>query len=430
MSAAACIVDERLSLYIHIPFCAAKCGYCDFNSYAGQESLIPAYTQALIREAGLWAPLCEGRRVETVYFGGGTPSLMLLSDLERVLGRARSDFDVAPDAEVSLEANPGSVDSDYLRGLRSLGVNRLSIGVQSLDDGELAALGRIHSAEEARAAFTAARRAGFDNVSLDLIYGLPRQTPAQWQGNLEAALALTPEHLSLYALTIEEDTPLGRDVASGRVPEPDPDIAAEMYTWAEERLGDAGYEHYEISNWSRPGFQCRHNVACWRNGSWLGLGAGSHSHLRQTAGRETWEAGYRFANAAATQRYIDLVGETWAARRQDGERPELDSMRQVTFRERIDRKLERADTLILGLRLTEGVRPADWRARFGEDLEAAYGPTLAELRGLGVLEHDAGPLRLSRRGRLLANEVFQRFLPDRESPAGGEGCYQPRKDTD
>jgi oxygen-independent coproporphyrinogen-3 oxidase len=415
MSAAPCIVDKRLSLYIHIPFCAAKCGYCDFNSYAGQESLIPTYTEALTREARLWAPLCEGRRVETMFFGGGTPSLMPLRDLERVLGRVRPDFDVAADAEVSLEANPGTVDSDYLSDLRSLGVNRLSIGVQSFDDRELAALDRIHSAKEAREAFAAARRAGFDNVNLDLIYGLPRQTPPRWQRNLEDGLALAPEHLSLYALTIEEDTPLGRDVASGRVPEPDPDVAAEMYTWAEERLAHAGYDHYEISNWSKPGFQCRHNVACWRNESWLGLGAGAHSHLRWIAGRETPEAGYRFANVAATQRYIDLVGETWAARRQDGDGPDLDSMRQVTFRERVDRELEKADTLILGLRLTEGVRPADWRARFGEDLEARYGPTLAELKGLGLLEQDDGPLRLSSRGRLLANEVLQRFLPTGES---------------
>ncbi len=413
MSPAASVVDDTFGLYIHIPFCTAKCGYCDFNSYAGQESLIPAYTEALIRESRLWAPSCEGRRAETIFFGGGTPSLMPLADLERILRQVRRDFDVAPEAEVSLEANPGTVDFDYLSGLRRLGVNRLSLGVQSFDDADLAALGRIHSAKSARAGYAHALRGGFENVSLDLIYGLPRQPPAQWRRNLEEALALAPEHLSLYALTVEEGTPLALDIAHGRVPEPDPDDAAGMYSWSEARLDEAGYQHYEISNWAKPGFQCRHNLTYWSNGSWLGLGAGAHSHLRWHVADGDRRAGQRFANAAPTHRYIDLVGETWAARRRNGEGPHPDAMGQVTFRERVDRELERADTLILGLRLMEGVRPADWRARFGEELDAHYGPTITELKALGLLEQDDGALRLSARGRLLANEVFQRFLPNR-----------------
>jgi oxygen-independent coproporphyrinogen-3 oxidase len=411
MSPAASTVDEPFAIYIHVPFCTAKCGYCDFNSYAGQESLIPAYTEALVREARLWAPLCEGLRAETVYFGGGTPSLMPLPDLDRIVGELRRRFDVASDAEMSLEANPGTVDLEYLRGLRSLGVNRLSLGVQSFDDGELSALDRIHSAEDARAALAAARRAGFDNVSLDLIYGLPRQTLAHWRRNLDEALTLALEHLSLYALTVEEGTPLASDVAAGRVPEPDPDVGADMYAWTEERLTAAGYEHYEISNWARPGFRCRHNLAYWRNGLWLGLGAGAHSHLRPDGEQGTRQPAQRFGNAAPIRSYVELVNESWTARRRNGERPTLASMRQVTFRESGDEALEKADTLILGLRLSEGVSPAEWRDRFGSELEADCGPPLTELEGLGLLERNDGVLRLTPRGRLLANEVFQRFLP-------------------
>jgi oxygen-independent coproporphyrinogen-3 oxidase len=411
MSPAASTVDEPFAIYIHVPFCTSKCGYCDFNSYAGQESLIPAYTEALVREACLWAPRCEGLRAETVYFGGGTPSLMPLPDLDGIVAELRRRFDVAPDAEVSLEANPGTVNLDYLRGLRGLGVNRLSLGVQSFDDGELAALDRIHSAEDARGAFVAARRADFDNVSLDLIYGLPRQTLAHWRRILEEALALAPEHLSLYALTVEEGTPLADDVASGRVPEPDPDVGADMYAWTEERLAAAGYEHYEISNWARPGFRCRHNLAYWRNGLWLGLGAGAHSHLRPDGEQGTRQRAQRFANAASIGSYVELVDESWAARRRNGEGPAPASMRQVTFRESGDAALEKADTLILGLRLNEGVNPAEWQARFGSELEADYERPLTELEGLGLLERSDGVLRLTPRGRLLANEVFQRFLP-------------------
>ncbi|KPK48189.1 MAG: hypothetical protein AMJ77_00750, partial [Dehalococcoidia bacterium SM23_28_2] len=231
--------ETRVSLYIHIPFCQAKCSYCDFNSYAGLESLVPSYVRALLAEMTLWQQPIQGMQAATVFLGGGTPSLLPLADIERTLTALRQRFRLAADAEVSCEANPGTVHRPYLRGLRSLGVNRLSLGVQSFHDDELAVLGRIHRAAEASEAYRTARQAGFDNVNLDLIYGLPGQTMAAWRQTVREAIALRPEHLSLYALTVEEDTPLADDVAHGRLPPPDADLAADMYLWAEDALATA-----------------------------------------------------------------------------------------------------------------------------------------------------------------------------------------------
>jgi len=394
---------RRLGLYVHIPFCIAKCGYCDFNSYAGQESLIPAYTQALLREAEMWSAACPGWRADTLFFGGGTPSLMPLAELERVLECLRRHLGLTPNAEVTLEANPGTVDKPYLSRIRELGVNRLSLGVQSFHDDDLAFLGRIHSAEQARSAYRAARSAGFDNVSLDLIFGLPGQTVARWLESLEEAIGLGPEHLSLYALTVEEGTPLARDVARGRTPAPDPDLQAELYLRTAERLAPAGYEQYEISNWARPGHRCRHNLTYWRNGFWLGLGAGAHSHLPAAKGS------VRFANAAVPALYIELVDETWASRRGTSA-PTTDAMRQVTFREEADPSLELSDTLVLGLRLCEGVSLRELRRRFGQAALKSHAVAFEEAISLGLLESIDGRLRLTARGRLLANEVFVRLL--------------------
>jgi oxygen-independent coproporphyrinogen-3 oxidase len=409
--------DRRLGLYVHIPFCSAKCGYCDFNSYAGQESLIPAYTQALLQEAEMWSATRPGWRVETVFFGGGTPSLMPLPEMERLLEGLRRRFRPPPRAEVTLEANPGTVDERYLSRLRALGVSRLSLGVQSFRDDELAFLDRIHSAEAAREAYRAARSAGFDNVSLDLIFGLPGQTVDRWLESLEQAIALGPEHLSIYALTVADGTPLARDVAGGRTPAPDQDLQAELYERTAERLEPAGYEQYEISNWARPGRRCRHNLTYWHNDLWLGLGAGAHSHLPGN-----WELGtgkrgtgtgnrcYRLATAAAPERYVDLVNETWKQWSQEGALP-LEAMRQVTFREESDPSLELSDTLVLGLRLSEGVSVGELRRRFGQAALERHAAAFEEAASQGLLEPVDGRLRLTARGRLLANEVFVRLLP-------------------
>ncbi len=396
--------NEPVSLYVHIPFCSLKCSYCDFNSYARLEELVRPYVDALITEMGLWSPFARGRRVATVFFGGGTPSLLPIEEVERTISAIHDRFALEPEVEVTLEANPGTVDLEYLRRLVALGVNRLSLGVQSFRDEELAVLDRIHSTVEAEEAYRWAREAGIQRINLDLIYGLPQQSMERWQASLERAIELGPDHMSLYALTVEEGTKLAYDIDHGRVPEPDGDAQAAMYEWSQERMASAGYRQYEISNWARPGQECRHNLVYWRNGDWLGLGAGAHSHL----------GGFRFADVYSPRRYVQLVRETAGAGLPDA--PDvaalLKSMRQVTYVEQQTPELAMADTVILALRLNEGLGAAEFRARFGRDLEEVYGATLAEMDSLGLIERGNGRIRLTPRGRLLANEVFVRFLPD------------------
>ncbi len=389
---------DPISLYVHIPFCTAKCGYCDFNSYAGSEHLIPSYSGALVKEAELWRKGTAGRTMNTVFFGGGTPSLTPLDEMKRIMEGLRSSFDIAADAEISLEANPNSIDEPHLTGLLDLGFNRLSIGVQSLHDDELKSLDRLHSAAEAGEAFRAARVAGFSNISVDLMFGLPNQKMSSWQESVDGALALEPDHISLYALTVEEGTPLARDVARGRTPSPDPDSQADQYEWTEDRLAEAAYDHYEISNWAKPGFQCAHNLTYWHCREYLGLGAGAHSYLD----------GVRFAVAALPSKYLELVDESWQTLESGGEM----KMRQVVSGETITPELGMADTLILGLRLTEGVSLAGFRERFDVDACERFDEELKEPFEHRLVEVADGNLRLTRRGRLLGNEVFARLLPD------------------
>jgi oxygen-independent coproporphyrinogen-3 oxidase len=401
-----------LSLYIHIPFCTLKCSYCDFNSYAGIEALMRPFVEALCDEMQLWAPFVEDRRVETVFFGGGTPSLLPLDEVKLVMSSVREAFELALGTEVSFEANPGTVNGDYLRGLLAAGVNRISFGVQSFHDDELAALDRIHSAEEAKEAHRWAREAGFERTNLDLIYGLPEQPLARWQATLEQAIALSPEHLSLYALTVEEGTKLAHDIERGKAPGPDGDVQAEMYEWSCERLDRAGYRQYEISNWCRPGGECRHNLVYWRNGEWLGLGPGAHSHL--TSQEQGADQGFRFADVYSPRQYIERVKEMVKrnGRKAGSLTCVLESMRQMAFVEEQTEAMEIADTAILGLRLNDGVDVSEFHRRFGRSLDEVYGPVLDQTVSLGLVERHDRTVRLTPRGRLLANEVFMRLLPE------------------
>lgn len=396
-----------LSLYIHIPFCSLKCSYCDFNSYANLEGLVPDFTRALCEEMRLWSPAVTGRPVETVFFGGGTPSLMPLEQLEAIFSAMRENFSLNPDAEITLEANPGTVDLEYLRGLVSLGANRISFGVQSFHDDELLALDRIHTAAEAKQCYAWAREAGLQRINLDFIYGLPEQPLERWQETLEQAIELEPEHMSLYALTVEEGTKLAYDIDHGRTPEPDGDMQATMYEWSQRRMAEAGYQQYEISNWSLPGEECLHNLVYWHNGDWLGLGPGAHSHLD----------GVRFADAYSPRQYISLVDKAVAGNGEPSTRnlsalELIQTFPQVTFVDPLSRELQMADTVILGLRLNEGLEVAGFEQRFATTLEAEYGAQIIEMTEAGFLERANGRLRLTDHGRYLANEVFVRLLPD------------------
>ncbi|MEX2237425.1 MAG: radical SAM family heme chaperone HemW [Dehalococcoidia bacterium] len=374
-----------LSLYLHIPFCDWKCTYCDFNSYAGLDDLIPAFTRALLREIEISGPRVAGRPVETIFFGGGTPSLLPIADLEQILGRIRDSFGVTENAEISLEANPGTVDREKLEAMRGAGINRLSFGVQSFDDAELKFLTRIHDAETAMRAYEDARAAGFDNINLDFIFGLPGQTQESWQHTLDRAIELRPEHLSLYILTVEDNTPLGHDVARGRVAEADPDFVAGLYESTCGLMSRAGYEQYEISNWSLPGRQCRHNLTYWRNGDYLGLGPGAHAHVD----------GKRFAVVRSPQKYIRTMGI------EAGAFP-LGIHEQV---EEVSAADDMADSAWLALRLNEGLDLQEFAGRHGREFAEAF-PGAARYIDEGLLERVDGRLRLTARGRLLSNEVF------------------------
>jgi oxygen-independent coproporphyrinogen-3 oxidase len=321
----------------------------------------------------------------TIYIGGGTPTVLPLAGLESIL-RACAEYVDLAGAEVTIEANPGTVSQERLTALRSLGVNRLSLGVQSFSPDALRLLGRIHTAAEAGQALAWARRAGFRQVNLDLIFGLPAQSLAGWQRDLEEAVACSPEHLSLYGLTLEAGTPLAAAVECAELPAPDEDLAAEMYLWAEERLAAAGYVHYEISNWAQPGCWSRHNMAYWRNEDYVGVGVAAHSHR----GRRRW------GNTRDVGEYLTA----------------LDQLRlPVAEEEEVDEPTAMGETMMLGLRLLYGVPYSTFSSRYRVELAAVYGPILDELIAQGLLEADAEGVRLTPRGRLLGNQVFARFLP-------------------
>ncbi len=384
------MVMPSLGLYIHVPFCERKCPYCDFNTYAGLQRLYAPYARALAREITLAGEALSHPPARTVFLGGGTPTVLPTELLGEILEAVRRAFALLPDAEITAEANPGTVDRARFAGLRALGVNRLSMGAQSFHDDELRFLGRIHSAEDVERAFAAARAAGFDNVNLDLIYGLPGQPVDKWRRTLAQAVALGPEHISCYALTVEAGTPLARWVEERRVSPPDDDLAADLYEEAEASLAAAGYEHYEISNWARQAeadHRAQHNLIYWRNEPYLGFGAGAHSSL---GGRRWW-------NVRAPEAYI---------RR-------LESGEGVTEgEETIDETLAMGETMMLGLRLVqEGVSREAFAKRHGRDLEEVYADELQELERWGLIERSRARVRLTRRGRLLGNQVFRRFLP-------------------
>jgi len=390
---------EAHSLYLHIPFCRHRCAYCDFNTYAGQEDNIPRYVNALCREMELVSDAAGERvPVHTIFFGGGTPSLIPAGDVARILEQAARCFDLQPGAEITLEANPGTVTLEHLRALRLAGVNRLSYGVQSAHPDDLRLLERQHTYLDAVQAVEWSRRAGFDNLSLDLIFGVPFQTMERWQRSVELVLGLHPEHLSFYALTVEHGTPFQHWAARGLVPAADDDLAADMYEWAGERLEGAGFEQYEISNWARRGQEgalllSRHNLQYWLNRPYLGLGAGAHGYA----------AGVRTANVLGIGAYIARCRD--AAPRDFPLGPALANAVVV------DETAAMQETMMVGLRLVElGVSNTQFMDRFGRALTDVFGEQITRLAGQGLLEWQNDRLRLTRRGRLLGNRVFMEFV--------------------
>ena len=418
------MTNPDTSIYIHIPFCKHRCAYCDFNTYAGQEDSIPAYVKALINEIEFAGQRAEQMNIHTVFFGGGTPSLLSAPQFDSILRALRSAFTFTADAEISIEANPGTISPEKLNGIREAGINRISFGVQSANTEELHMLERIHDFFTVIEAVSTARKAGFDNLNLDLIYGLPEQTLASWQTTLQRIVDLHPEHISAYALTLEHGTPFGRWSSKGLLPLPDPDLAAEMYEYAEEFLEANGYVHYEISNWAKKdnaeyrmqnaelnssfilhnsSFVCQHNLQYWHSLPYLAFGAGAHGYAN----------GYRYSNALRIKTYIERLSLPSASSLLPFPlSPATVNQHKQTLKD------DMSEYMLNNLRLTNaGVAESDFRLRFGSGLRDVYSQELEELIGNGLLEKktseskiDSDVYRLTKRGRLLGNQVFIRFV--------------------
>lgn len=388
-----------LALYLHVPFCRTKCTYCAFNTYTNQNRLIAPFVQALCHEVRYVGSRAPDRRVLSVFLGGGTPSLLLPSQIATIIEAVTQNFDLETEAEISLEANPNDVSVDFARALKGAGVNRISLGMQSANENELRLFARRHNNDQTARAVSAVRAAGFDNLNLDLIYGIPHQTLSDWQWTLEQMLRLQPEHVSLYALGLEEGTPMYDWVNRGRLPAPDDDLAADMYELATDLLTEAGYIQYEISNWSKPGYQCRHNLQYWRNLPYLGLGPGAHGY----AGDK------RYAAVLAPLRYIKALNRRGS--HSNAFAFPLSPAADETTVVNVDRSSEMTETLLMGLRLTqEGVERAKFRSRFGTDLIDVHRETIERFAAHGLLEVTEQRVRLTRSGRLLSNSLFRELV--------------------
>ncbi len=378
-------MSSQSGVYLHIPFCASRCHYCNFATGGYEENLAQKYVEAICQEIGSAKFTGEMRNVDTIYFGGGTPSTLTIAQFQSILDQCKNRFQIAPEAEITAEANPGSLTLEYLTQLHRLGVNRLSIGVQSFLDRELEMIGRGHVADDARSAVKMARVAGFKNLSLDLIAGLPEQSIETWRNNLQSAMELEPEHLSVYLLELYQDAPLLHRIKRGELQAIDDDLTVQMYYELVDLAEQNGYEQYELSNWAKPGFESRHNLKYWN-------GALYHAFGMSAAG---YDGNQRWSNTRNLKEYIDrieksesVIGETTALTAED----------------------LKSEAIFLQLRLKEGVNLVEYSDQYGVDLKSKYAPEIERLVDAGVLEFSGDSMRISRRGKVLANEVFVAFI--------------------
>jgi oxygen-independent coproporphyrinogen-3 oxidase len=364
-----------IGLYVHVPFCASKCAYCDFASYAGREADMPRYVDAVIREITRRGAETGHPQADTIFLGGGTPSLLDEFQVTRILAALFAAFPIEEGAEITCECNPGTLTAPFTRAAREAGVNRLSMGAQAAQARLLRLIGRIHGWEQVIASVEIARQAGFDNMNLDLMFGLPSQTVSDLRETLQAALALSPTHVSCYGLIVEEGTPICRDITAGKLALPDEELEREMYELARQTLAEHGFQQYEISNFAREGYACRHNLGCWTRVPYLGFGAAAHSFFEQC----------RTMNPPELDAYLA------------GEGPQT---------EQISKEEARFESMMLGLRMTRGVKDEDFTRMHGMSIRAAFGEKLDKPLGGGLLEWHAGVLRLTRLGMDLQNSVL------------------------
>ena len=377
------LADPGFGVYVHIPFCLHRCHYCDFNTYEGLEALREPYVDAVVTDIERTGG--EHPRATSLFIGGGTPTLLPPESLGRIVRAVAARIGIEPGAEITVEANPETVDERAFAGLLEQGIGRFSIGVQSLNPSVLEALGRTHSAGRALGAITAARAAGVDDLNIDLIYGSPWERAEDWVETLEGAIEAGPDHLSCYALTVESGTPLATMVATGRTPDVDPDVQADRFEVATACLRTAGYERYEVSNWARPGRASAHNVLYWSAGDYLGFGAGAHGHL---SGRRYWMK-------RLPREFIDSVAQG-SATEEGAETLELDR--------------RAGEALALGLRLASGVDLASFAERFGRNALELRAPAFERLETSGLIESVDGWTRATERGTFLGNEIATALL--------------------
>ena len=368
-------LHQPIGLYVHVPFCVSKCAYCDFASYAGREADIPRYVDAVVQEITRRGAETGHPKADTIFLGGGTPSLLDEFQVTRILNALFEAFPIEQCAEITCECNPGTLTMPFAQALRKAGVNRLSMGAQARQTRLLQMIGRIHNWEKVIVSVEIARKAGFDNINLDLMLGLPSQTAADVRETLEAAIALSPTHLSCYGLMVEEGTPICRDITAGKLALPDEEMDRDMYELARQTLAEHGFHQYEISNFAREGYECRHNVGCWTRVPYLGFGCAAHSFFEEC----------RIMNPSKLDAYLA------------DEEPKT---------EQISKEKARFESMMLGLRMTRGVRDEDFTRMHGMSIREAFGEKLDKPIGDGLLQWHEGALRLTRLGMDLENSVL------------------------
>ncbi|NMC61906.1 MAG: radical SAM family heme chaperone HemW [SAR324 cluster bacterium] len=388
-------MNKAFSVYIHIPFCKRKCPYCDFNVHVMRPVPESTYLEALLKEINNKSEEAEWgqRHIQSIYFGGGTPSLMSADFYSRVLEQLRWAFPWIAGLEICMEANPEELPLSYLEDLKKIGLNRLSLGVQSFFETSLKVLGRRHTPVEVSQSFQAARSAGFNNINLDLIYGNPGQTFEEWASDLNQGLLLQPEHFSLYGLGIEHGTPFYRDLKNGWLNLPPEEEAAAMMELGRELLSSKGYVHYEISNYAKPGKESKHNLAYWNGDDYLGFGAGAHSFIRQCPGSKGI-FGERWSNYTEPLKYISSI---------------INNGQALCWKEKLDESSARFEFFFLGLRKMRGVACEDYQMLFNRDLQKDYGPLLERLKTGELIKGEGGRICLSNTGVLLADSVISEF---------------------
>lgn len=377
--------ENELGLYIHIPFCKSKCFYCDFNSFAGKEEFIPVYFNALKAELEYYKNKLAGIKIKTIFIGGGTPSLIDTMYLNGILSWCKQNLIIKEDAEITIETNPGTLNFDKLMGYNTMGINRISMGLQAWQKNLLIKLGRIHTIEEFLENYNLARKVGFKNINIDLIFGLPEQTLNDWEETLKNVLELEPEHVSCYSLKIEEGTAFGKWVEAGELSVAEDELDREMYYTTQEMFKKFHLKHYEISNFAKPGFECKHNLVYWKQDEYIGIGAGAHSFFK----------GKRFSNVFDIKKYV-----------------EIDFMKEVSFEDVniISKKDAMSEFIILGLRLLDGISGEEFYNRFEVDLFDTYKEKLNLLKNKNLIEIVGDKVKLTKLGLDLANHVFVEFV--------------------